>query len=166
MRLVEQLIFIVNEAIARASSLEQAEDSPQARRSYVAAGIDLHQALAKLKVVAWSRPVMEDTSKWDLDKWLDFLGKPQPLFKLELQESDRQMLLMAMAHLAVERPGLDYPLDALARQIDEVTDAGPTLYTKFKSLHAPTHCIAGVLDLVGSVLLQPPVKDEQTLLPT
>jgi hypothetical protein len=101
-----------------------------------------------------------------LDKWQDFLGKPQPLFKLQLQESDRQMLLMAMAHLAVERPGWDYALSLLAYQVDAMTEAGPKLYTEFKSLHAPTHYIAGVLDLVGSVLIQPPVKDEQTLLPT
>lgn len=158
MKPVEQLIVIVDEAIAKTAILENAEDSD--REALAAVGFDLHQARAKLAAV--TRPAIEDTSKWDLDKWMDFLAHPPPPFKLDLDESERQMLLMALAHLAVERPGCDYPLGLIASRIDEMTEAGPKLYNEFKHLHAPTHFIAGQLDLVGSALIQPPIKDEKT----
>lgn len=53
---------------------------------------------------------------------------------LPLSEGQRQMVLMALAHLAVERPGWDYSLSEIALQID---NPGPELYKEFKRLHEP-----------------------------
>jgi hypothetical protein len=53
--------------------------------------------------------------------------------KLELEESDRQIVLMALAHLAVERPGWNYALSQIAQRID---NPGPALYNAFKELRA------------------------------
>jgi hypothetical protein len=58
---------------------------------------------------------------------------------LILDESDRQMALMALAHLAVERPGWDDALNRIVRQIDNVPGEGwevrAELYDKFRELH-------------------------------
>ena len=51
---------------------------------------------------------------------------------LVLSEEDRQMLLMALAHLAVERPGWDHALGEIAARID---NPGPELYLAFKDMH-------------------------------
>jgi hypothetical protein len=50
---------------------------------------------------------------------------------LKLSESDRQATLMALAHLAVERPGWDMMLSEIAQRID---NPGPELYERFKTL--------------------------------
>jgi hypothetical protein len=55
-----------------------------------------------------------------------------------IDEGQRQLLLMALAHLAVERPGFDQALSEIAAPIDNKTAAGaPELYSEFKRLHAP-----------------------------
>lgn len=41
---------------------------------------------------------------------------------LELEEGERQALLMALAHLSVERPGWDDMLNRIAVRIDNVGD--------------------------------------------
>ena len=53
---------------------------------------------------------------------------------LELDEGERQALLMAMAHLAVERPGWDDMLNRIAVRIDNVKDGRAELYDEFRSL--------------------------------
>jgi Tfp pilus assembly protein PilO len=53
---------------------------------------------------------------------------------LSLEESDRQLVLMALAHLAVERPGWDYALREIAARIDNGSQENPTLYGQFKQL--------------------------------
>lgn len=50
-------------------------------------------------------------------------------------EGDRQLTLMALAHLAVERPGFDYALNLLACRIDNVENGRAKLYDQFKALH-------------------------------
>jgi len=53
--------------------------------------------------------------------------------KLEMDEGERQMLLMALAHLAVERPGWDYALARIAVRLDNRTPKGrPELYDEFR----------------------------------
>ena len=51
---------------------------------------------------------------------------------LEIEEEQRQMLLMALAHLAVERPGWDMALSEIAAKIDNSGPDGPQMYTEFK----------------------------------
>ena len=58
--------------------------------------------------------------------------------KVEITEEERQLILMALAHLAVERPGWDDALSRIAMLMDNVVpDLGPELYRAFKRLHAP-----------------------------
>ena len=47
----------------------------------------------------------------------------------DLDESDRQMTILALAHLALERPGWD---DALSRVADKM--GGKPLFEEFKTL--------------------------------
>jgi hypothetical protein len=58
-------------------------------------------------------------------------------YVLNLSEGERQALLLALGHLAVERPGWDDMLARIAVRIDNHTEAGrPDLYDKFRELHA------------------------------
>ena len=53
---------------------------------------------------------------------------------LALDEGERQMVLMALAHLALERPGWDDALSRIAVKVDNATPAGrPELYDNFKA---------------------------------
>ena len=56
---------------------------------------------------------------------------------MELDEGERQMLLMALAHLAVERRGWDDALERLALQIDNRSVDGEhaVMFNEFKRLH-------------------------------
>jgi hypothetical protein len=56
-------------------------------------------------------------------------------YALELSESDRQMVLMALAHLSEERPGWDDALHRLALQIDNQRDGRALMYDDFRKLH-------------------------------
>lgn len=57
---------------------------------------------------------------------------------LELTEADRQLVLMALAHLAVEKPGFDYTLNLIALRIDNSIisrkQKRAKLYDEFKAL--------------------------------
>ncbi len=54
---------------------------------------------------------------------------------ITIDEMDRQATLMALAHLAVERPGWDYFLGKIAAKMD---NEGCPMYEKFKSIHGAT----------------------------
>ena len=57
-------------------------------------------------------------------------------YTLELTDSDRQVVLMALAHLMVERPGWDSWIEGIARPIDEKdTNGGPKLLREFAKMH-------------------------------
>jgi hypothetical protein len=56
--------------------------------------------------------------------------------ELPLDEGERQMMLMALAHLAIERPGWDDALNRLACRIDSVVAGRGVLYDKFRALAA------------------------------
>jgi hypothetical protein len=45
------------------------------------------------------------------------------------------MLLMALAHLAVERPGWDDALNRIAVRIDNVKDGRAVMYDEFRAMH-------------------------------
>jgi hypothetical protein len=51
-------------------------------------------------------------------------------------EEQRQLVLMALAHLAVERPGFDQALSKIAMKMDNLFEGKPELYGRFKELHS------------------------------
>jgi len=53
----------------------------------------------------------------------------------QLDEGQRQMMLMALAHLSVERPGWDDALQRLAIQLDNEHEGRPQMYDEFRKLH-------------------------------
>lgn len=60
---------------------------------------------------------------------------------LELSESNRQLVLMALAHLAVERPGFEPALEQIAMRIDNVIVNPqkpymrlPEMYTRYRRI--------------------------------
>ncbi len=50
---------------------------------------------------------------------------------IDLEEGNRQMILLAIAELALSRPGWDWTLGELAKQLD-----GEQMFTEFKRLNA------------------------------
>lgn len=52
----------------------------------------------------------------------------------EIDEGQRQLLLMALAHLSVERPGFDYALNVIAVRVDNVQDGRAVMYDEFRAL--------------------------------
>lgn len=54
---------------------------------------------------------------------------------MRLEEGERQMVLMALAHLAVERPGWDDALQRLAMQLDNEQNNRPQMYDEFRKIH-------------------------------
>jgi hypothetical protein len=53
---------------------------------------------------------------------------------VSIDEGQRQLILMSLAHLAVERPGFDYALREIALLIDNPPDG--EMFQDFKVLHA------------------------------
>ena len=51
------------------------------------------------------------------------------VFEISLTEEERQATIMALAHLAVERPGWDYMLESIALKL-----WGVVMFGKFKEL--------------------------------
>jgi hypothetical protein len=61
---------------------------------------------------------------------------------IALDESQRQATLMALAHLAVERPGWKWMLTQIALKMDTSTEGEPKLFTKFFEMHAAEVALA------------------------
>jgi hypothetical protein len=59
--------------------------------------------------------------------------------RLELEEGERQMLVMALAHLSVERPGWDDALNRIAVRIDNMKDGRAVMYDEFRVIPSPTN---------------------------
>jgi hypothetical protein len=57
---------------------------------------------------------------------------------LKIDEGERQMLLLAMAELALSRPGFDQMLSRIAKRIDNAEPTGhrPQLYSELKRVNA------------------------------
>lgn len=55
---------------------------------------------------------------------------------VSIDESQRQMILLALAHLAVERPGWKYALGETAKSMDEVVQGEPSLFSQFYDLRS------------------------------
>jgi len=54
--------------------------------------------------------------------------------RLELDEGERQAVLLALAHLSVERPGWDDMLNRIAVRIDNAKDGRAVMYDEFRAL--------------------------------
>jgi hypothetical protein len=54
--------------------------------------------------------------------------------KIEVEEDERQVILMALAHLAVERPGWRNMLEQVALKMDNQVESAPELFTAFWTL--------------------------------
>jgi ribosomal protein S27AE len=52
---------------------------------------------------------------------------------LQLTESDRQLVLMALAALSLQSPGFDFALSWIAGRIDDVQDDRPVMYDGFRA---------------------------------
>jgi len=69
-----------------------------------------------------------------LQQKIDSLAGLQEGITLKLEEGERQMVLMALAHLAVERPGWDHALSGIATRIDNIQAGRPVLFDSFKEM--------------------------------
>lgn len=52
---------------------------------------------------------------------------------LDLDESDRQLVLLALAVLSLRSPGLDYALNRVACRIDNVESGRAEMYEAFRA---------------------------------
>src|ERR1017187_6197328 len=63
---------------------------------------------------------------------------------VSIDEEQRQLVLLALATLALERPGFDYALTNIALLIDNHRpDGAAEMYEGFKALNAGRHAKAG-----------------------
>jgi len=51
---------------------------------------------------------------------------------VELDEGDRQLILLALAELSISRPGFDAALNSVAIQFDQVEKGRAVMYDKFR----------------------------------
>jgi hypothetical protein len=59
---------------------------------------------------------------------------PDRTVTMSLSEADRQMVLLSLAHLSIERPGWEPALHALALQIDNQSEGRAVLFDGFRKL--------------------------------
>lgn len=68
------------------------------------------------------------------------IEKLMQMIQLHIEESERQTILMALAHLAVERPGWDYMCSELAKKMDNVSE-GPSVKSRHMEALKGRPCI-------------------------
>jgi hypothetical protein len=78
---------------------------------------------------------------YDVDK-LDVLDGD---FELSLNESDRQLTLLALAVLSLKSPGLDYALNEIAMRIDNVTGGRAQMFDAFREARADQFQLPGLI---------------------
>ena len=62
---------------------------------------------------------------------------------ISIDEGQRQLILLALATLALERPGFDYALAEIAKLMDNPTSDGkPEMYEDFKRLNLDKYLVA------------------------
>lgn len=54
---------------------------------------------------------------------------------LEIEENERQMILLALAELSLSRPGFDYAINNIAMQFDNVENGRAKTYDEFRELN-------------------------------
>jgi len=65
------------------------------------------------------------------------------MYTIQIDESQRQLLLLALATLALQRPGFDFALAEIAKLIDNDAGGQPEMYSQFKRLGGYTAVRAG-----------------------
>ncbi len=70
---------------------------------------------------------------------------------LPLEEGERQVVLLALARLSVERPGWDYMLNRIARRIDNTEAGRAKLYDGFRELDKAPPAPSGRSPLVDAM---------------
>ncbi len=58
------------------------------------------------------------------------------MIKLEIDEGDRQLLLLALAVLSLDSPGFDYALNKIAVRIDNTEADRAIMYDSFRRLRS------------------------------
>lgn len=53
---------------------------------------------------------------------------------ITLEEGQRQLVLMALAHLSLEKPGFDWALNEIAKKLDNIKDGRAETYDAFRNL--------------------------------
>lgn len=56
-------------------------------------------------------------------------------YTLAVTEAERQVLLLALAKLSIERPGWDHLLSDIAQRIDNRKNDRPEMYDDFRRMH-------------------------------
>lgn len=54
--------------------------------------------------------------------------------KIEIEDGQRQMILLALAELSMSRPGFDYALNEIAIKMDNVEAGRGKLYDDFRAI--------------------------------
>jgi hypothetical protein len=60
---------------------------------------------------------------------------------LNFEEGERGAVIMALAHLAVERPGWDDMLSRIAARVDNCASGRPEMYEEFKRMCDPRNIL-------------------------
>lgn len=63
-------------------------------------------------------------------------GLNEPETTVVLEEGQRQMVLLALAMLAVERPGFLHTLEEIALKMDNVVEGKPDTFSRLCVIHA------------------------------
>lgn len=72
----------------------------------------------------------------------------EPGSTLHRDEGQRQMVLLALSRLAIERPGWVWALEQIALQIDNSVDLipgndpVPEIFTRFRKMHEPAKAVS------------------------
>jgi hypothetical protein len=75
---------------------------------------------------------------------LDLHGCPASLHNavtVELEESDRQLVLLSLAVLSVQSPGFDDALNRIAIRIDNMKSGRAVMYDEFRKLRSQTRSV-------------------------
>jgi hypothetical protein len=75
---------------------------------------------------------------------------------LDIEEGQRQLILMALAHLSIERPGFDWALNQIAVKMDNISKDRAILYDEFRELRS-SNLLLDATDLRASMLLSRPI---------
>lgn len=90
--------------------------------------------------------------------------------RLELDEADRQMVLLALARLSIARPGWAIALKKIALQIDDEREGSAVMFEQFRALATPGQeraAVAHALEMfdAGTVTLREMARAESHLPP-
>lgn len=71
-----------------------------------------------------------------LDEALTAIQNPES-HTITIDDGQRQLIIMALAHLSMESPGWIYALEEIALKMDNQTDDGrPQMFESFRRIHS------------------------------